>query len=73
MDNKKSTNIKIQIKYGRYMVDAEFNVFYSNGILIPLAMYIDDKKQQEHTINNYWRTNYKSIKKQFHKLHGEIA
>ncbi len=70
---KKSTNIKIQIKYGKNLVDAEFGMFYSNGLLIPVSMYIDNKKQMEHTTKNYWRTNYKKIYKQFHIQHGEIA
>ena len=78
---KKSTNITVKIKFGKYQTDAQFhvetdaemNVYNSNGDIICLSMYINGTKQTLKDQMNYFHTNYSTIKKEWHKLYGEIV
>ena len=72
MEDKKSKNIEIEIKYGKEIRKAEFNVFNSNGLIICNSMYIDGLKQPEHTKSNYFRTNEEAIKKEYYKAYGNL-
>lgn len=72
-NEKKNTNIAIQIKFGKYMTEARFNVFYANGLIMCLSMWIGKEEIYSESREKYFLTNYKNIKKQFHIQHGEIA
>lgn len=65
--HSKSTNISIDIKYGKHLVNAEFNVFNSHGDIICNSMWIKDKKQDSVTTKQYFSNHKRAIKKEFYK------
>ncbi len=44
MENRENHNITITIKYGKFIKDAKFNVFYANGLIMCLSMWIGKDK-----------------------------
>lgn len=72
-NEKENTNITIKIKFGKYITDAKFNVFYSNSLIMCLSMWIGNQEIHKESREKYFLTNYKNIKKQFHVQQGEIA
>jgi len=82
-NEKKSVNITVKIKFGKYCKDAKFevqkesdaemNVYNSNGNIICCSMYIDDIKMTLKDQMNYFNTNYSVVKEKWVELYGEIA
>lgn len=83
INEKKSVNITVKIKFGKYMPDATFelegdaemNVFNSHGNMICLSMYIGGQKMDQDSMKRYFtnKSNYQAIKKEWYKEHGEIT
>lgn len=73
MTNKKASAISIPIKFGKSTCNAEFYIYYSNGGIVCLSMWIGGERQDPDTTKDYFRTNEKAIKKEFFRLYGEIA
>jgi len=49
--------IKMKVKAGLKIYDAEFNVFDSNGSLCCVGLLIDGRIQPEETLEKYFDTN----------------
>jgi len=83
MENKKSTNITVKIKYGKQMTDATFelesdaemNVYDSQGTLICLSMSIGDIPIDRDSMDEYFNNpiNYRNIEDVFNEKIGDMA
>lgn len=73
MPDNKSHNITIDIQGKSMSLKADFNVYNSHGNIICLAMYIGDSRMLDEVRDKYFKSNYKSIKKAWHKRFGETG
>ena len=72
MEAKKNANIEIEIKYGKGIKKAEFNVFNSNGLIICNSIYVEGNKIPIRQQAELFSKNCSAIKKEYYKTYGNL-